>query len=134
MRNVIRHSARLALLVPLAVAPLVGCTATTEPTVTTTNTINRTVLYPGGRYQLYGDGVGTAYYWAWIPTGGNINAVPPPVPAVPTVVAPTVVTTTAAPGAAGQYQLYGNGASQPYYWVWVPTGATPPPPPPPPRM
>jgi len=34
----------------------------------------------------------------------------------------------------GRYQLYGNGSSVPYYWVWVPSGGSPtsaPPPPPP---
>ena len=135
MRNIVRHSARLALLVPLAVGPLAGCVATTEPTVTTssTTTLNRTVLYPNGRYQLYGDGVGTPYYWAWIPTGGNINVAPPPAPAIPAQTQ-TVVTATMVPAGAGQYQLYGNGTTQPYYWVWVPSGATPPPPPPLPRM
>jgi hypothetical protein len=40
--------------------------------------------------------------------------------------------TVAQPG--GQYQLYGSGtAASPYYWVWVPSGATVPPPPPLPR-
>jgi hypothetical protein len=131
MRNIVRQSARLALLVPLAVAPIAGC-ATTEPTVTTTSstTVNRTVLYPGGRYQLYGDGMGTPYHWVWIPTGGNIVNSPPPLPAIP---ANTVVTTPV-PAGSGQYQLYGNGSTVPFYWVWVPAGATPPPPPLPPRM
>ena len=136
MRNIARHSARLALVVPLAVASLAGCVASTEPTITTTTSgnVNRTVLYPNGRYQLYGDGVGSPYYWAWIPAGGNINSAPPPAPAIPVIQPNTVVTTTTVPGASGQYQLYGNGTTQPYYWVWVPAGATPPPPPLPPRM
>lgn len=34
----------------------------------------------------------------------------------------------------GRYQLYGDGKSVPYYWVWIPTGATPPAPPAPPRV
>ena len=147
MRNIARHSARLALVVPLAVGSLAGCVASTEPTATTTygttttyGNVNRTVLYANGRYQLYGDGTSTPYYWAWIPTGGNIANAPPPAPAIPvvapTTVAPpnTVVTTMAVPGASGQYQLYGNGTTQPYYWVWVPAGTTPPPPPLPPRL
>ena len=37
----------------------------------------------------------------------------------------------------GRYQLYGDGTRVPYYWVWVPSGATvapaPPAPPPLPR-
>jgi len=131
MRNIIRRSARLALLVPLAVAPLAGCAATDYTTTTATDPVmNRTVLYPGGRYQLYGDGTAVPYHWVWIPTGGNIvNA--PPLPQVPVS---TVVTTTPIPAGGGQYQLYGNGTTTPFYWVWIPNGATPPPPPLPPRM
>jgi hypothetical protein len=34
----------------------------------------------------------------------------------------------------GRYQLYGTGTPvTPYYWVWIPAGATPPNPPPLPR-
>jgi hypothetical protein len=34
----------------------------------------------------------------------------------------------------GRYELRGDGTVEsPYYWVWIPTGATPPNPPPPPR-
>ena len=34
----------------------------------------------------------------------------------------------------GRYELRGDGTSlSPYYWVWVPAGATPPNPPPLPR-
>lgn len=37
--------------------------------------------------------------------------------------------TVAYPG--GQYKLYGSGTTaSPYYWVWIPTGATAPQPPP----
>jgi hypothetical protein len=53
------------------------------------------------------------------------------------------VTTVAAGPAAGQravtypegrYELRGDGTgSSPYYWVWIPQGATPPDPPPLPR-
>jgi hypothetical protein len=35
-----------------------------------------------GRYQLYGDGVSTPYYWAWIPSGAAPPA-PPPLPTRP---------------------------------------------------
>lgn len=31
----------------------------------------------------------------------------------------------------GYYQLYGNGVSVPYYWVWIPAVSPPAPPPPP---
>ena len=35
----------------------------------------------------------------------------------------------------GQYKLYGSGtAASPYYWVWIPTGATVPQPPQPPPV
>jgi hypothetical protein len=35
----------------------------------------------------------------------------------------------------GRYELRGDGtATSPYYWVWIPRGATPPNPPPPPRV
>jgi hypothetical protein len=34
----------------------------------------------------------------------------------------------------GRYQLYGDGNSVPYYWVWIPSGTTPPLPPAPPRL
>jgi hypothetical protein len=32
----------------------------------------------------------------------------------------------------GRYELHGDGARTPYYWVWIPSGnvTTPPPPPP----
>jgi hypothetical protein len=34
----------------------------------------------------------------------------------------------------GRYELRGDGtAAAPYYWVWIPAGATPPAPPPVPR-
>jgi len=43
---------------------------------------DRVVTYPEGRYQLYGDGTSTPYYWVWVPTGAS--TVPPPPPPVPT--------------------------------------------------
>jgi hypothetical protein len=36
------------------------------------------VVYPQGRWQLYGDGRGTPYYWVWIPSGMT-----PPAPPMP---------------------------------------------------
>ena len=137
--KMVRHAACLALALPLALGSLAGCAYDTQTAVAADKTPTRTVLYPGGRYQLYGDGVGTPYYWVWVPTGGNIANAPPPLPTMPTVpvTTPVVTTTTApattVPAGTGHYQLYGNGTTQPYYWVWVPTGATPPPPPRPPR-
>ncbi len=85
---------------------------------------SRTVEYPGGRYQLYGEGTTSSpYYWAWIPAGATPPA-PPPLP-------PGRV---AAVASESRYQLYGDGTSaSPYYYVWVPAGATVIAPPPPPR-
>src|SRR6266850_1852475 len=31
------------------------------------------VVYPEGRWQLYGDGRSVPYYWVWIPTGGGLS-------------------------------------------------------------
>jgi hypothetical protein len=46
----------------------------------------RVVEYPGGRYELRGDGVTSPYVWVWIP---NPPAAPPsPPPAVPPAEAP----------------------------------------------
>jgi hypothetical protein len=93
----------------------------------------RVVTHPGGRYELRGAGTAASpYYWAWVPSGATVVTVPP-LPAAPTVVvtepAQRVVTYP-----EGRYELAGAGTAQsPYYWVWVPTGATPPPPPPFPR-
>ena len=41
---------------------------------------DRVVTYPEGRYQLYGDGTRTPYYWVWIPSGSNPVPAPPPPP------------------------------------------------------
>lgn len=119
------------VLVPatVAISALAGC-AIQDPTYPPTTgavlggSSPRTVDYPGGRYQLYGDGSSAApYYWVWIPAGANPPS-PPPLP-------PTRVASAATDG---RYQLYGDGTtSSPYYWVWVPAGSTVVPPPPPPR-
>ena len=44
---------------------------------------DRVVTYSDGRYQLYGDGKSTPYYWVWIPSGATTAPVPPPPPPVP---------------------------------------------------
>lgn len=76
---------RLIISAALAVAALAGCTVqqpTYQPTrgaVLGDNT-PRTVDYPNGRYQLYGDGTASSpYYWAWIPAGSAPPS-PPPIP------------------------------------------------------
>jgi hypothetical protein len=118
------------VLVPatLAISVLAGC-AMQDPTYPpTTGAVlggsPRTVEYPAGRYQLYGDGSSASpHYWVWIPAGTN----PPSPPPLPTGRVATAAT-------EGRYQLYGDGSSaSPYYWVWVPAGTTVVPPPPPPR-
>ena len=77
----------LRVIIPaaLAVAVLSGCTMQ-EPTYPPTkgavlgDNTPRTVEYPSGRYQLYGEGTTSSpYYWAWIPAGASPPA-PPPLP------------------------------------------------------
>ena len=124
MRTPNRCARRFLVPLVITVAVLAGCTVQPEPVVTATVGAPNTVSYPEGRYQLYGDGAATPYYWAWIPAG----AAPPPPPPPPR---PGVVASQ-----NGRYQLYGDGTTTPYYWVWIPGGPTatmPPPPPPPPR-
>ena len=135
-----RHINRLMLhlvVISLIAFTMSGCATTTEP---------NTVTYPDGSYKMYGDGTMVPYYWVWVPNGSVAPDLPGP-PALPpnqpaTVVqsgvpgvAPTVVTPpqTTVAASNGRYQLYGNGTTQPYYWVWVPTGVTVPAPPPLPR-
>ena len=54
----------------------------TTTVVVTSPAGQRVVNYPSGRYELYGDGASTAYYWVWIPAGATLPAPPPP-PAIP---------------------------------------------------
>jgi hypothetical protein len=85
------------------------------------------VVYQEGRWQLFGDGRNTPYYWVWVPAGSNLTGTPVP-PARPTgVPARSVVTYP-----EGRWQLYGDGRNSQYYWVWIPSGVTPPAPPLPP--
>ena len=61
------------------------------------------------------------------------RAVPAASPPTTVVVAPTA-TERVVGYPEGQYELHGNGTpTSPYYWVWIPAGATPPKPPPVPR-
>jgi hypothetical protein len=62
------------------------------PVYSVAPTLPRVVEYPTGRYELRGDGVTTAYEWAWIP---NPPSVPPP-PVEP----PAAVAVTAPPAPA----------------------------------
>src|SRR5882672_12200370 len=89
------------------------------------------VMYPDGRWQLYGDGRGTPYYWVWIPNGATLTSspTPPPRPVASTV--PMADRSYAFP--EGRWQLYGDGRTTQHYWVWIPAGLTPPNPPLPPQ-
>jgi hypothetical protein len=86
------------------------------------------VVYQEGRWQLYGDGRVTPYYWVWIPTGAALTGTPVP-PARPT----SNVTSRMITYPEGRWQLYGDGRTSQYYWVWIPAGLTPPTPPMPPQ-
>src|SRR5512132_1414289 len=48
----------------------------------------RVIQYPGGRYELRGDGVATAYEWVWIPNPTNLPS-PPGAPSAYAAPAPT---------------------------------------------
>lgn len=86
------------------------------------------VVYQEGRWQLYGDGRTTPYYWVWIPTGATLTGTPSP-PVRPMNGATSRVITYP----EGRWQLYGDGRTTQYYWVWIPAGVTPPTPPIPPQ-
>ena len=80
----------------------------------------RVIQYPGGRYELRGDGIATAYEWVWIPNPTNLPSSPgapsaysAPAPTYSTPPAP-VQQTSAAPAPAqptvfqyphGRYEL-----------------------------
>jgi len=113
------------VMTPAATVPAVP-TVMPPPVVPTDR-----VVYPDGRWQLYGDGRGTPYYWVWIPTGASLTSspMPPPRPVVSTV--PTTDRSYSFP--EGRWQLFGDGRTTQYYWVWIPAGVTPPNPPLPPQ-
>jgi hypothetical protein len=109
---------------PVVVAPAAPSTVTAVP--------SDRVVYPEGRWQLYGDGRGTPYYWVWIPSGSTLTStpVPPMRPSGAAVVSQSDRTHTFR---EGRWQLFGDGGSTQYYWVWIPSGSTPPTPPIPPQ-
>jgi ABC-type Fe3+-hydroxamate transport system substrate-binding protein len=71
-------------------------------------------------------------------TGGCIysseRTVEKSVPASPSAVIIPAVPERVVSYSEGRYQLYGDGRTVPYFWVWIPAGTTPPPPPVPPRL
>jgi hypothetical protein len=101
------------------------------------------IQYPGGRYELRGDGIATAYQWVWIPNPTNLPP-PPGAPAAFSAPAPAysapaayVRQTYAAPGPAqptvfqyphGRYELRGDGIATAYQWVWISNRTNLPPP------
>lgn len=137
-------SARRACLaaVGVAIATVLGGCVTTETTpaaapaaVVVAPSTERVVTYPSGRYELRGDGTAAApYYWVWMPAGAVVATLPP-LPQAPLMATPPVVVASAqrvATYQTGRYELVGQGtAAAPYYWVWIPAGATALPPPPP---
>jgi hypothetical protein len=92
------------------------------------------IQYPGGRYELRGDGIATAYQWVWIANPTNLPP-PPGFPSAysapsPTYTAPPAYAhqTSAAPAPAqptvfqyphGRYELRGDGIATAYQWVWI---------------
>jgi hypothetical protein len=116
-----------------APAPQPAAVVTAPPATAATPAVPADrVVYPQGRWQLYGDGRGTPYYWVWIPTGSTLTTAPsPPMrPAASAVVGQSDRTYNFT---EGRWQLYGDGGVTPYYWVWIPSGMTPPAPPMPPQ-
>ncbi len=103
----------------------------------------RVIQYPGGRYELRGDGIATAYEWVWIPNPTNLPS-PPGAPSAYSAPAPTysappaqVQQTYAAPAPAqptvfqyphGRYELRGDGITTAYQWVWISNLTIAPPP------
>ena len=80
------HRAIARILVPatLAVSVFAGCAVQDPAYPPTTGAVlgastPRTVEYPGGKYQLYGDGsTSSPYYWVWVPAGTMVVPPPPP--------------------------------------------------------
>ena len=103
----------------------------------------RVIQYPGGRYELRGDGIATAYEWVWIPSPTNLPS-PPGAPSAYSGPAPTysappahVQQNYAAPAPAqptvfqyphGRYELRGDGITTAYQWVWISNQTIAPPP------
>jgi hypothetical protein len=116
---------------PVVMAPANPVVVSPPPVASTVPSVPATpdrVVYQEGRWQLYGDGRVTPYYWVWIPTGATLAGTPSP-PARPT----SVVTNRMVTYPEGRWQLYGDGRTTQYYWVWIPAGVTPPMPPIPPQ-
>src|SRR5262249_52693768 len=62
-------------LPPTTVLPAPAVTASPAPSVVVARFQNQ-IVYPQGRYQLYGDAT-RGYYWVWIPAGVMLPYPPP---------------------------------------------------------
>jgi len=62
---------------PVAV-PAPPPVATVPPPASVPAVPSDRVVYPQGRWQLFGDGRATPYYWVWIPAGSTLTTTPTP--------------------------------------------------------
>jgi hypothetical protein len=116
---------------PVVMTPAPAPSTVVVPPATPTGTAvvpSDRVVYPEGRWQLYGDGGSIPYYWVWIPTGSTLTTAPMP-PMRPSGTAVVSNSDRTYTFKEGRWQLYGDGGATPYYWVWIPSGTTPPAPP-----
>ncbi len=82
-----RKTVRTMVASLAGIAILGGCISYTKetqtekavPVVVASAPSNRVVTYADGRYELYGDGTTTPYYWVWFPSG-RVTTPPPPPP------------------------------------------------------
>jgi hypothetical protein len=113
----LRNSVASAAVVFLACASgLAGCATDNSYRVSNPQ---RVYTYPGGQYELHGDGTATSpFYWVWIPASATSVPAPPPAPAAALGLGQRAYTYP-----EGRYELRGDGtAATPYYWVWIPAG------------
>lgn len=86
MTQQLTRSIRLIVAAPLMLTMLGGCVYTERTvekvpgTVVVASNPSDRVVYPEGRWQLYGDGRATPYYWVWVPAGSSTAVYPPPPP------------------------------------------------------
>jgi len=64
------------------------------------------VEYPGGRYELRGDGYRAPYQWVWIPDPPSGPPAVPPTPAPPPAAAPSAPEPARAPARTAPLQVY----------------------------
>ena len=91
-------------------APPVYYPAPTVPYVYTPSyapALPSTVEYPGGRYELRGDGYRTPYQWVWVPDPPTSPPAAPPAPVpAPPPAAPSAPEPARAPARAAPLQVY----------------------------